>query len=133
MRLLRGAHNFEYRDSAGIDQFAQADIWETVSGDQAVLVLRGLNVRGSAKSGEEGQVLLDQARQAHGYLAHSWLPFVAPHARLSVLVLRPRQSVSADEADAGQAELSQADLSWAGSIATLGAELAQGKTHALVL
>ena len=127
MRLLREAHHFEYRDSAGVDQLAQADVWETGSGDQAVLVLRGLNVRGAARGGSERQTLLEQARQAHGYLACSWLPFVAPHARLSVLVLRPRQPISADQ----PSECGEADPS--GAVTDLGAALRQGKARVLVL
>ncbi len=84
MRLLRQAHQFEYRDAAGIDRLGQADIWETGSGQRAVLVLRGL----SADSWLTGSAeLLSRARQARGYLSHSWLPFLVPHAQLEVLIL----------------------------------------------
>ena len=79
MRLIQQAHEFEYRDAAGIDRMGQADVWESGGGERAVLVLRGL--RG------ETLTLEAQARQALGYLSHSWLPFVVPHAELRVLVL----------------------------------------------
>jgi hypothetical protein len=92
VRLLREAYQFEYRDSAGTDQLAQADLWESGGGERAVLVLRGLDARG----GRERAGLLEQARQALGYLAHSWLPFMVPHAQLSVLVLCSGQSLSAE-------------------------------------
>lgn len=85
MRLLREAHEFEYRDTAGIDRSGQADIWEVSSGERAVLVLRGL--KGSGLGGESSN-LLAQAGQARRYLSHSWLPFLVPHAQLDVLILR---------------------------------------------
>lgn len=84
MRLIRQAHEFEYRDAAGVDRLGQADVWETGSGERAVLVLRGLD-----RFGGGGDVMLQaQARQALGYLAHSWLPFLVPDAQLDVLILR---------------------------------------------
>ena len=83
MRLIRQAHDFEYRDAAGIDRLGQADVWETGSGERAVLVLRGLD-----RFGASNDVMLQaQARQAVGYLSHAWLPFLVPHAQLEVLVL----------------------------------------------
>ncbi|TSA83107.1 hypothetical protein FNU79_12280 [Deinococcus detaillensis] len=86
MRLLREAHEFEYRDAAGIDRSGRADIWEVSSGERAVLVLRGLDGRGA---GGERLNLLEQAGQARSYLSHSWLPFLVPHAQLDVLILHP--------------------------------------------
>ena len=79
MRLVRQAHDFEYRDAAGVDRLGQADVWESGGGEQAVLVLRGL-------LGEQ-TALEAQARQALGYLSHAWLPYLVPHAHLKVLVL----------------------------------------------
>ncbi|AWN24504.1 hypothetical protein DKM44_05715 [Deinococcus irradiatisoli] len=82
MRLLRQAHEFEYRDAAGIDRLGQADVWEMGGGERAVLVLRGLAASGSARP-----QLLSQAQQARGYLSHTWLPFLVPNAELDVLVV----------------------------------------------
>ena len=83
VRLIRQAHEFEYRDAAGIDRLGQADVWQTGGGERAVLVLRGLD-----RCAGSDVMLQAQARQALGYLAHSWLPFLVPDAQLDVLILR---------------------------------------------
>ncbi|MFC4452286.1 hypothetical protein [Deinococcus sonorensis] len=86
MQLVRGAHEFEYRDQQGIDRLGQADIWASPNGERAVLVLK--NVDGGL-SGDERGTLLDNARRAFWMLASSLLPFLVPQARLEVYVLRP--------------------------------------------
>ncbi|WP_161882413.1 hypothetical protein [Deinococcus alpinitundrae] len=91
MRLIRQAHEFEYRDAAGIDRFGQADVWQTGSGERAVLVLRGLD-----RCAGSDVMLQAQAREALGYLAHSWLPFLVPDAQLDVLILRRTGAPSED-------------------------------------
>ena len=95
VQLIRQAHEFEYRDAAGVDRRGQADVWQTGGGERAVLVLRGLD-----RFGVGGGVLLQaQARQALGYLAHSWLPFLVPDAQLDVLILH--RAPAADGAASG--------------------------------
>ena len=86
MKLVRRAHEFEYRDGQGIDRLGQADVWASQGGDHAVLVLR--NVDGGL-GGNQRLTLLENARRALYMLASSLLPFLVPQARLDVWVLRP--------------------------------------------
>ena len=86
MKLVRQAHEFEYRDGQGVDRLGQADVWATASGERAVLVLR--NVDGGL-SADQRLTLLENARCALYMLASSLLPFLVPAARLDVWVLRP--------------------------------------------
>lgn len=97
MRLVRQAHEFEYRDAAGVDRLGQADVWETGGGERAVLVLRGLDRFAGGDA-----MLQAQARQALGYLAQSWLPFLVPGAQLDVLILH-RAPGADDAANGGSA------------------------------
>lgn len=81
MQLLRGRHQFEYRDHRGIDRAGVADVWASKSGERAVVVLRGI---GPVETAE-------QARKALLTLNYTCLPYLLrPDARLAVLVLRPQ-------------------------------------------
>ena len=88
MKLIRRAHEFEYRDGQGVDRLGQADVWSSAEGDRAVLVLR--NVHGGL-GGNQRLTLLENARRALHMLASSLLPFLVPRARLDVWVLRPSE------------------------------------------
>ncbi|WP_424949396.1 hypothetical protein [Deinococcus sp.] len=89
MKLVRQAHEFEYRDGQGVDRLGQVDVWATTSGERAVLVLR--NVDGGS-GGDQRLTLLENARRAVYMLASSLLPFLVPAAHLDVWVLRPGKS-----------------------------------------
>ena len=86
MNLVRQAHEFEYRDSQGVDRLGHADVWATSGGERAVLVLR--NVDGGP-GGNQRLTLIENARRALHMLASSLLPFLVPRASLDVWVLRP--------------------------------------------
>ena len=86
MKLVRQAHEFEYRDGQGIDRLGQADVWANSEGNHAVLVLK--NVDGGP-GGDQRLTLLENAHRALYMLASSLLPFLVPSARLDVWVLRP--------------------------------------------
>ena len=96
MQLVQRGHEFEYRDPQGIDRLAEADVYASSRGDRAVLVLRRVD---GGLSGDERAALLENARRALQTLASSLLPFLVPHARLEVLILRPPEAqFSAGEA-----------------------------------
>ncbi|CAM3607646.1 hypothetical protein DESA109040_17630 [Deinococcus saxicola] len=78
MHLLRQAHPFEYRTVGGLDAEAHADLWITVSGSRAVLVLSGCP--------------LGDAAAALNTLHHTWLPYLLrPNTQMLVLALHPRR------------------------------------------
>lgn len=84
MKLVRKAHEFEYRDGQGIDRLGRADLWASTEGDRAVLVLKGVE---GGFDRHQRLTLLENARRALYMLASSLLPFVVPRARLDVWVL----------------------------------------------
>ncbi len=76
MHLLRQAYPFEYRTTGGLDAEAQADLWITVSGSRAVLVLRGCPI--------------GDAPAAMNTLHHTWLPYLLhPETQMLALALYP--------------------------------------------
>ncbi|MDV6375962.1 hypothetical protein [Deinococcus arenicola] len=76
MRLLRQTYEFEYRTADGADCQASADLWVTVSGNRAVVVLRGCTTQ--------------NAQDALNVLHHTWLPYLLrPEAAVLALALRP--------------------------------------------
>lgn len=76
MHLLRRAHQFEYRNSHGLDEFGAVDLWASASGDRAVLVLR--------------DVPLNDIGAALHTLNDLWLPYLLPaDADVVVMALRP--------------------------------------------
>ena len=93
MHLVQRGHEFEYRDPQGIDRLAEADVYASSRGDRAVLVLRRVD---GGLSGDERAALLENARRALQTLASSLLPFLVPHARLEVLILRPPEAQSSE-------------------------------------
>jgi len=82
MQLLKRAHQFEYRDHQGVDQPGTADVWVSMDGGRAVLVLRELQETDAVA----------QAQEALKALNYTWLPYLLrPDVHLEVLVLRPAQ------------------------------------------
>ncbi len=78
MHLLRQAYPFEYRTADGLDAEAEADLWITVSGSRAVLVLHGCPV--------------GDAPAAMKTLHHTWLPYLLrPETQMLALALHPHQ------------------------------------------
>ncbi|WP_245616400.1 hypothetical protein [Deinococcus radiopugnans] len=78
MHLLRRGYEFEYRTVGGVNGDAQADLWVTVSGSRAVLVLKGCPV--------------DDAPAAIKSLHHTWLPYLLrPDTQMLALALYPRR------------------------------------------
>lgn len=76
MYLLRQAHIFEYRTASGLNGEATADLWTTVSGSRAVLVLRGCPV--------------GHASAAMNTLHQTWLPYLLrPDTQMLALALHP--------------------------------------------
>ena len=78
MHSLRRAHEFEYRTVGGVDCLGAADLWITVCGRRAVLVLRDCP--------------LNDAPAALRALHHTWLPYLlCPETQVVALALHPRQ------------------------------------------
>lgn len=78
MHLLRRAYEFEYRTVGGVNGEGQADLWVTVSGSRAVLVLTGCS--------------LVDASAAMNTLHHTWLPYLLrPDTQMLALALYPRR------------------------------------------
>jgi hypothetical protein len=85
VKLVRKAHEFEYRDGLGVDRLGRADLWASSEGDRAVLVLKEME---GGPDDQQRLTLLENAHRALYMLASSLLPFVVPRARLDVWVLR---------------------------------------------
>lgn len=76
MHRLRQRYEFEYRTAGGVDCQASADLWVTVSGSRAVVILHGCSA--------------SNAPAALRALHHTWLPYLLrPESQVLTLNLRP--------------------------------------------
>ncbi|ADV67079.1 hypothetical protein [Deinococcus maricopensis] len=79
MRLIKPSSLVEYRDPQGRDFDCLAEVWRSSDERRAIVVLRDLPGAGTS----------EHAKLALARLQEAWLPFIAPHAHVQVLMMRP--------------------------------------------